>query len=176
MATGAAARVNAIPVTGAALVISPWLRVGVVVSAVGVRHVVLQPQQFQQSWPVAAAQQQLLRLACERMETYLQDGRQELRLPLDLRGYTAFQCRVWTALTCIPAGNCWRYGQLARFCGCPGGARAIGQALGRNPLPLVLPCHRIVASGGRLGGFSGPGLQVKARLMQHEGCVYTESR
>jgi methylated-DNA-[protein]-cysteine S-methyltransferase len=70
----------------------------------------------------------------------------------------------------IPAGEVVTYGELADRLGLENGARAVGAALGRNPVPLVVPCHRIVAAGGRLGGFSAPGGSfAKARLLEHEG-------
>lgn len=95
------------------------------------------------------------------------DGRlREFKVGIDLRG-TDFQVRVWRKLAEIPYGQTWTYGELARRVGRPGASRAVGAANGANPLPLILPCHRVVASGGKLGGFGG-GLDAKRRLLAFE--------
>lgn len=82
-------------------------------------------------------------------------------------GGTAFQRKVWAALRTIPAGTAWTYADLARQVGRPAAVRAVGQANGANPVSLVQPCHRVVASGGGLGGYAG-GLERKAWLLAHE--------
>jgi methylated-DNA-[protein]-cysteine S-methyltransferase len=81
---------------------------------------------------------------------------------------TPFQRRVWTALRSIPTGETVSYAQLARRIRAPKAVRAVGAANGANPIPLVLPCHRVVASGGGLGGYGG-GLPMKRWLLAHEG-------
>jgi len=88
------------------------------------------------------------------------------KLPLDLHG-SAFQLRVWRALGEIPYAETRTYGELARELGRPGAMRAVGAASGANPIPIILPCHRVVASGGRLGGFGG-GVEVKRELLMLE--------
>ncbi len=89
------------------------------------------------------------------------------RLPaLDLRG-SAFQRAVWAALLEIPWGEVRTYGELARALGAPGGARAVGGANHENPVAILVPCHRVVQAGGRLGGYGG-GLEVKRWLLAHE--------
>ena len=89
------------------------------------------------------------------------------RLPhLDLRG-TPFQLAVWDALGAIPWGEVRTYGEIARLLAREGGARAVGLANGRNPVAILVPCHRVVAAGGRLGGYAG-GLEVKRWLLAHE--------
>lgn len=88
--------------------------------------------------------------------------------PLDMRGATEFQRRVWEAVRTIPRGETRTYGQLAREVGSPGAARAVGQAMARNPWPIVVPCHRVVGHDGRLTGFGG-GLEMKRRLLELEG-------
>ncbi len=81
-----------------------------------------------------------------------------------------FHRRVYRALRQVPAGRTVTYAELARLAGSPGAVRAVGQALARNPYPLVVPCHRVVAAGGRLGGFTAPGgLQLKQQLLRSEG-------
>ncbi|HEY6099908.1 MAG TPA: methylated-DNA--[protein]-cysteine S-methyltransferase [Anaeromyxobacter sp.] len=89
------------------------------------------------------------------------------RLPtLDLRG-TPFQLAVWSALREIPWGDVRTYGQIARLLGRSGGARAVGGASHENPVAILVPCHRVVQAGGRLGGYGG-GLPVKRWLLAHE--------
>lgn len=88
--------------------------------------------------------------------------------PLDLTQGTAFQQSVWHALQAIAAGQTRSYGEVAAALGRPKAARAVGSACGANPIPLLIPCHRVLASGGRLGGFSG-GLEWKRRLLHAEG-------
>lgn len=90
-----------------------------------------------------------------------------LALPLDIRG-TPFQLRVWRALGAIPWGRVISYRELAARLGNPPAARAVGQALGANPIPIIIPCHRVIAADGSLGGFRG-GLDRKRWLLRHEG-------
>lgn len=84
--------------------------------------------------------------------------------PLDLSGATPFQAKVWAALRRIPTGGTRSYSQVAAAVGAPKAARAVGGACGANPVPLLIPCHRVLASGGGLGGFSG-GLPWKRKLL-----------
>lgn len=95
--------------------------------------------------------------------------------PMDWEGATEFQRRVWKALQAIPPGETREYSDLARTMGCPGAARAIGQACGANPIPVLVPCHRVLAAGGMLGGFSA-GLEWKRRLLALEGCHPSRNR
>ena len=95
------------------------------------------------------------------------DGDTPLReVPLDMRG-TAFQLKVWRELLRIPRGETRTYGEVAEAVGSPGGARAIGQACGINPVAFVVPCHRVVAANGGLGGYAY-GLDVKRRVLDEE--------
>ena len=85
---------------------------------------------------------------------------------------TPFQLSVWQALRKIPYGRVVTYGELASDIGSNGGARAVGTACAKNPLPIIIPCHRVVSAGGALGGYSaGDGTQVKRRLLALEGVV-----
>jgi len=86
-------------------------------------------------------------------------------IKLDIK-HTPFQMKAWEGIRRILFGKTMTYGEVAAMTGSPGGARAIGQAMGRNPLPLIFPCHRVVAVGG-LGGFSG-GLELKEYLLNRE--------
>lgn len=88
--------------------------------------------------------------------------------PLDWEGATAFQQRIWGALLRIPAGRTRTYAELAAAAGHPGAVRAAGGACGANPIPVLVPCHRVVRAGGRLGGFSG-GAGWKETLLRREG-------
>lgn len=107
---------------------------------------------------IATARQQLL--------AYLHGERFQFELPLAPVG-TPFQLQVWHSLARIPYGSTWSYAELARRIGRAGASRAVGAANGRNPLPIVLPCHRVVGSNGALVGFGG-GLPVKQALLQME--------
>ncbi len=108
-----------------------------------------------------------LRSAAAQLGEYFSGARTAFELPLAPQG-TDFQLAVWKALAEIPYGETITYGELAARVGRPGACRAVGQANGANPLPIVLPCHRVVAAGGQLGGYSG-GLEVKRRLLALEG-------
>jgi len=85
---------------------------------------------------------------------------------------TPFQKRVWTTLATIPPGEAWAYKDLAARIGQPTAQRAVAGANGKNPIPLIIPCHRVIAAGGRLGGFSC-GLHRKAWLLNHEGIAFS---
>jgi len=87
---------------------------------------------------------------------------------LDLTAGTPFQRRVWSVLRAIPRGKTWSYQNVARAVGKPDAARAVGQAVGANTIPVLIPCHRVVASGGGLGGYAW-GLAWKRRLLRAEG-------
>ena len=103
--------------------------------------------------------------AARQLEEYARGERHVFELELDLRG-SEFELRVWNALRAIPWGRTRTYGEIARAIGEPGSARAVGRANGRNPLPIVVPCHRVVSEKG-LGGYSG-GLEWKQRLLALE--------
>jgi len=91
-------------------------------------------------------------------------------IPLDLDGLPPFHRKVYEAARHIGRGQIRTYGQVAAEVGSPGAFRAVGQALAKNPIPIVVPCHRVVAAGGKPGGFSAPGgLDTKARLLAIEG-------
>ena len=89
-------------------------------------------------------------------------------LPIDLEGETPFRRKVLESLREVGVGKLTTYGALAAAAGSPAAARAVGQVMGSNPLPIVIPCHRVVASGGTLGGY-GSGLETKRWLLAHEG-------
>ncbi len=86
---------------------------------------------------------------------------------IDLTSATPFQCEVWQTARLIPYGETRSYGWIAGHIGKPKGSRAVGQALGKNPIPIIVPCHRVLASDGNLGGFTG-GLEMKKYLLKLE--------
>jgi O-6-methylguanine DNA methyltransferase len=108
-------------------------------------------------------------VAITQIQEYLEGKRVQFDLPLDLRG-TAFQVAVWAALREIEYGETRTYGEVAVAIGRPSAVRAVGAANGANPVAIVVPCHRVVASGGKLGGYAG-GLELKAHLLALERSV-----
>ena len=109
----------------------------------------------------------LLDSAKHQLQEYFQGQRQSFTLPLAPPG-TPFQQRVWQELQRIPFGTTLTYRELAQCLGMPQAARAVGHANGRNPLAIVIPCHRLIGSDGHLRGYAG-GIILKQRLLQHEG-------
>ncbi len=159
-----------------------WGWVGVIGSATGIRRTTL---------PMATPTEALADLGPEagraeerpnafqefrqQLEGYLRGERVEWDVALDLSGVSDFYQRAWAACRSIPAGETRSYGWLAAEAGSPGASRAAGQAMARNRIPLVIPCHRVIGSDGRLHGFGGAGLPLKARLLalDHDGGVLT---
>lgn len=117
-------------------------------------------------WPVAHAHP-VLRLACEELQQYFAAERKTFDVPLDLGSGTAFQQRVWQALQDIPAGATTSYGAIGEGMGQPRAVRAVGGAVGRNPISIIVPCHRVVGRNGALTGYAG-GLGRKVALLQLE--------
>ncbi len=111
----------------------------------------------------------LLQQAGREIEEYLAGRLTSFTVPVDLRGLTTFQREVLEATRQVPRGSVVTYAELARRIGHPRAQRAVGAALKRNPVPLIVPCHRVVRSGGELGEYSGGGPAVKRRLLQLEG-------
>ncbi len=118
--------------------------------------------------PPAVAE--IMARVCQHFRGDVQDFRDVV---LDLGGAAPFARRVYEAARQIPAGQTRSYGDLARAAGRPGAARAVGQALGKNPVSLIIPCHRILAAGGKPGGFSTHGgLATKAWMLAVEGASF----
>jgi methylated-DNA-[protein]-cysteine S-methyltransferase len=111
----------------------------------------------------------ILAAARQQLDEYFVGRRRAFALPLSVTG-AQFDRSVWEALGVVAYGDTVTYGQLARSIGHPQAARAVGAALGRNPLAIVVPCHRVVAAGGRLGGFAG-GIARKRFLLDRESNV-----
>jgi methylated-DNA-[protein]-cysteine S-methyltransferase len=120
---------------------------------------------------VQASPTPIVRQAISEIERLISGQRPEFSaIPLDLTAVNAFDQRVYEAARSISWGRTATYGQLAILAGCPGEAREVGQALGRNPIAILIPCHRILAKGNRIGGFSAHGGKLtKERLLALEG-------
>ncbi len=110
--------------------------------------------------------------AIDQLRGYLYGDRQDFDLPLAPEG-TSFQLAVWRALQTIPIGETVSYQDIARKIGRPAACRAVGAANGRNPLPIVIPCHRVIGADGRLTGYGG-GIRIKEWLLKHEGARFTQ--
>lgn len=104
--------------------------------------------------------------ARQQLADYFAGTRQDFDLELAPQG-TPFQCQVWQALRQIPYGDTWSYADLAKYLGQPTAVRAVGAANGRNPLPIIIPCHRVIGSNGTMTGFGG-GIPIKQQLLQLE--------
>ena len=115
------------------------------------------------------AETPLLREARFQLEQYFKGYRRQFDIPLAPVG-TEFQCRVWEALCAIPYGKTVSYGDIARAVESPRAFRAVGMACHNNPLMIVVPCHRVLAAGGRIGGYS-EGLDIKYSLLRLEGVL-----
>ncbi len=118
---------------------------------------------------VPAPDHPVLRQAAQELTEYFDGQRTDFDVPLDPRG-TAFQRSAWEALRTIPYGETVSYREQAKRLGDVGKARAVGAANGRNPLPIIVPCHRVIGSNGHLTGFGG-GIESKAWLLDHERSV-----
>ncbi len=113
-----------------------------------------------------------LREVVSQVLDYLEGRRKSFAFEYDLRSLTPFQRNVLTTVQEVPRGEYLTYGELARRIGKPGAARAVGQALGSNPIPVLIPCHRVLASDGSLGGYSGRGgVRTKEALLRLEGAL-----
>jgi methylated-DNA-[protein]-cysteine S-methyltransferase len=124
------------------------------------------PRRVRLDATVADEQHPVLVETERQLREYFDGARNHFTVPLDMRG-TRFQKDVWNALLAIPFGDTRTYRQLAGQLGNPAATRAVGAANGRNPVSIIVPCHRVIGSSGKLTGFAG-GLAVKARLLQLE--------
>lgn len=111
----------------------------------------------------------LLRQAASELDEYFVSQRRRFTLPLSAEG-TEFQRNVWHALEAVPYGQTCSYGEIAAAIGKPKASRAIGQANNRNPIAIVIPCHRVIGANGKLTGYGG-GIDVKERLLAIEGIL-----
>jgi len=139
-----------------------WLRL--IASGAGIRVIEFAPFSDFSAQPNAA--NPLLAEAARQLHAYFAGSLRRFDLPLDLAG-TEFQRRVWMELTRIPYGETRSYQDVARAVGAPNAVRAVGAANGANPIPIVVPCHRVIGAGGKLVGYGG-GLPLKRRLLALE--------
>lgn len=118
--------------------------------------------------PVHAVCQEtpVIKQAVSELQEYFEGRRQEFTVPLHPQG-TDFQLRVWQVLRTIPYGKTWSYKQVATAAGNPNASRAVGMANNRNPIAIIIPCHRVIGANGRLVGYAG-GLDVKEKLLEIE--------
>ena len=145
--------------------IGDWPRLRLIASTVGLRGV-----EFEHAKPMPAqgnAENPLLREAEQQLRAYFSGDLRQFQLPFDLQG-TPFQLRVWNELLRIPFGETRSYAQLAESVGSAKAVRAVGAANGANPAAIVVPCHRVIGSSGKLVGYGG-GLPLKRRLLELEG-------
>lgn len=116
----------------------------------------------------------ILQQACDELESYFAGTRNEFEIAIAPEKGTEFQRQVWTELSRIPIGTTITYSELAMRVGRPSAVRAVGAANGRNQIPIIVPCHRVIGANGSLTGFAG-GLDLKRQLLEHEK-IHTSHR
>ena len=121
------------------------------------------------SWQVDAKHPVLIK-AAKQLGEYFAGQRQVFDMPLDLSGGTVFQQAVWQALLAVASGQTTSYGSISKTIGNSAAVRAVGAAVGRNPISIIVPCHRVVGSNGALTGYAG-GLDRKTALLKLEGAL-----
>jgi len=162
----------------AAMFDSPIGRLVIGATAKGISNVSLRPtkreiasaQDADSSGAGAAEARGHVRRLTKQLVRYFEGKRVRFDVPLDLSRGTAFQRAVWRACARIPRGETRSYADLARMAGRPGAARAVGNAMHNNPVPIAVPCHRVIKSDGSLGGF-GSGVSLKKKLLRLEGAL-----
>lgn len=112
----------------------------------------------------------LFKLASKQINEYIYEGRKEFELPLLYIKSSSFQLKVWEAISNILYGNTLSYKELANRIGMPNSIRAVAAAVGRNPISLIVPCHRVIGSSGSLTGYAG-GIELKRSLLKLEGVI-----
>ncbi len=165
------------------IVHTAWGYVALAASRNGLRHLLLPRPKKQEAFEALAAalrgetlmpenEHPLLKRVAAQLKGYFQGRPVEFSCKLDYNVASPFQREVWGITRTIGYGMTRTYGWIAEKIGDPGARRAVGQALHANPLPVVIPCHRVVAARGGLGGFSG-GVEQKSRLLKLEGVILT---
>jgi O-6-methylguanine DNA methyltransferase len=124
---------------------------------------------------IGSAEREMLNALAGQIDEYFDGSRPDFDLPLDIDTGSIFQRRIWQTIGSIPHGQVLSYAEVAIRAGYPNAFRAVGSACGANPIALVVPCHRVVASGNKLGGYGG-GLDMKVWLLRHEGFVCSATR
>lgn len=125
-------------------------------------------KKFPEQTKMSGRAEKILDAACRQLSEYFQGARTSFDLPLDLGG-TDFQKQVWSELSRIPFGRTVSYADIARKIKNPKAVRAVGSANGKNPVCIIVPCHRVITSDGRIGGYAG-GVSIKSKLLSLEGC------
>lgn len=162
---------------------SDWGYVAIGLSKHGIRHLILPRETKQDAFEALCTQTRgeelipdnkhpLFKKVQVQLRHYLKGQPVEFNLKLDYNVATVFQRQVWCVARTIPYGTTRTYGWIADRMGDPDSKRAVGQALNANPLPLLVPCHRVVAAKGKLGGFAG-GSEMKLELQKLEGYLLT---
>ena len=154
-----------------------WGWIGVIGSPRGIRHTSLPEETPERAVehlcaesraPLPAHRPGAFESFRGQLEEYFSGSREAWDVELDLDGATDFFRRAWAACRSIPVGQTRTYRWLAEQAGRPAASRGAGQAMARNRIPIVIPCHRVIGSDGGLHGFAGPGLPLKERLLRHE--------
>lgn len=152
---------------------SPIGRIYVIADEIGVRKVAM----TEEEWETDATElggvernQDLCRVAIRQLDEYFRGERREFDVPLSIEG-TEFRKRVWEELRTIPYGEVRSYVDIAKAIGKPKGPRAVGQANRANPLPIFIPCHRVIGKNGDLVGYAGTRTDIKSILLQLEGAL-----
>ncbi len=156
---------------------TPFGQIGLAASEAGLAFLEMQthPEVFEESLRLRGfipqrAPSLLLQQAIEQLEAYFHGRLRAFSLPIDWRRLTPFQEQVLRRTFAIPYGQVKTYGEIASEIGKPGAARAVGQVEAHNPIPIIIPCHRVISRNGSLHGYSAPdGLETKARLLRLEG-------
>ncbi len=151
---------------------SPLGDLSLLASATGLRGIFFEQHRHFKGVQQAqfSSEHPILNLAAQQLRDYFAGTRQQFELPLDWQQGTAFQQKVWRALLRIPYASTCSYAELARQIGQASAVRAVGAANGRNPFSIIVPCHRVIASSGKLTGYAG-GLSRKQSLLQFEQCL-----
>jgi len=141
---------------------SPLGNIYIIFNSRGIKRVCLSKEKFEKGKYKHKKNEE----ARKQLQEYFHGKRRKFSLPLCLEG-TPFQKKVWNALQKIPYGETCFYQQIAEEIGKPKASRAVGNAIGANPLPIIIPCHRVIKKNGELGGYSG-GEGIKEKLLKHE--------
>jgi len=143
------------------------LKLRLVASTLGIRSIEFHPARAVEG--ARNDQNRFIAETCGQLQAYFAGQLRRFQVPLDMQG-TGFQQRVWRQLETIPYGETRSYLQIATAIGAPKAVRAVGAANGANPIPIIVPCHRVIGASGKLVGYGG-GLPLKKRLLELEGAL-----
>jgi len=132
-------------------------------SEIGIRSIL-----FHKEKPIVKERQSVItKLAAKELYEYFKGNRKKFSVELDWKGHSKFYQSVWKYLLTIPCGQTKSYGEIAKHLKNPGASRAVGLVNGKNPIPIIVPCHRVIGSNGALTGYAS-GLDIKKKLLAHE--------